>query len=104
MPPIASKAFRIGPTSYYDFALLRRSWAAGDAEQYEDTKKPLDLPLQRPLPLQTQRCLYGEGAAAPAGALDVRIVELEARALDRLDVVDRHTIQIHLAHLVDHYL
>src|SRR6202142_1220216 len=45
--------------------------------------------------------LYGKGTAAAAGALDVRVIELEARAFERLDVVDRNAFQIHLAHLVD---
>src|SRR5271156_6572619 len=48
--------------------------------------------------------LDAEGAATAAGALDVRVVELEARTFDGLDVVDLHAVEIHLAHLVDENL
>ena len=45
--------------------------------------------------------LDAERAAATAGALDIRIVELEARSLERLDIVNRDIFKVHLAHLVD---
>lgn len=45
--------------------------------------------------------LYAERTAAAASALDVRIIELEARAFERLDVVDGNALEIHFAHLVD---
>jgi hypothetical protein len=45
--------------------------------------------------------LDAEGAAAPAGALHVGIVELESRAFNRLDVIDLNPVQIHGTHLVD---
>src|ERR1700735_181881 len=48
--------------------------------------------------------LNGERAAAAAGALHVGVVELEAGALERLDVVDGNSIEIHFAHLVDQHL
>src|SRR5580704_16796688 len=48
----------------------------------------------------TQR-LYRERRAAAAGRLHVRIVELEAGALQALDVVDLRAREIHQAHLVD---
>src|ERR1700677_3938114 len=48
--------------------------------------------------------LDAEGAAAAAGALDVRVVELETRAFDGFDVVDLDAIEVHLAHLVDENL
>jgi hypothetical protein len=44
--------------------------------------------------------LDAEGAAAAAGGLDVRVVELEAGAFDALDVVNGDAIEIHFAHLV----
>jgi len=44
--------------------------------------------------------LDAEGAAAAAGALDVRVVELEARTFDCLDVVNLHAVEIHFAHLI----
>src|SRR5688572_12764725 len=45
--------------------------------------------------------LYREARAAAAGALHVRVVELEARALQPLDVVDHRAREVHQAHLVD---
>ena len=45
--------------------------------------------------------LDAEGAAAAAGALDVGVVELEAGAFERFDVVDFHALKVHGAHLVD---
>src|SRR5579863_10375855 len=48
------------------------------------------------------RCeLDAEGGAAAAGALDVRIIELEAGAFDGFDVVNGDAVEIHFAHLVD---
>jgi hypothetical protein len=47
------------------------------------------------------RKLHAEGTAAAASALHVRVVELEARTLDALDVVDFHAFEIHGAHLID---
>ena len=44
---------------------------------------------------------HAEGTTAPAGALHVRIVELETRAFERLDVVDLDAIEVHGTHLVD---
>src|SRR5215472_5254390 len=41
-----------------------------------------------------------ERAAAAASALDVRVVELEAGSLERFDVIDFNTLQVHRAHLV----
>src|SRR4029077_9014919 len=48
--------------------------------------------------------LHAEGAAAATRALHVRIVELEARALERFHVIDFDAIQIHRAHLVNRHL
>ena len=48
-----------------------------------------------------EESLHAERAAATAGALNVWIIELKAGALERLDVVDFDTIEIHRAHLVD---
>jgi len=45
--------------------------------------------------------LNAKGAAATAGALNVRIIELEASALDGFDVIDLDAFQIHRAHLID---
>src|SRR5215207_5242212 len=42
-----------------------------------------------------------EGAAAAAGRLDVRVLELEAGALETLDVIDLRADEVHQAHLVD---
>ena len=44
---------------------------------------------------------HRERGAAAAGGLDVRVVELEARARQPLDVVDLGPDQVHQAHLVD---
>ena len=48
--------------------------------------------------------LDAEGAAAAAGALHIRVIELEPGALDGLNVVDLHSVEIHLAHLVYKHL
>ena len=48
--------------------------------------------------------LNGERAAAAAGALHVRVVELEARTFQSLDIIDLHPFQVHFAHLVDENL
>ena len=45
--------------------------------------------------------LYAERAATAAGALDVRIIELEASAFQRLDIIDGDAFQVHFAHLID---
>jgi len=45
--------------------------------------------------------LNAKRAAAAASALHVRVVELEAGALDGLNVINLDAIQIHRAHLVD---
>ena len=45
--------------------------------------------------------LDAEGGAAAAGALDVGIVELEAGALEGLDVIDGDAVKVHFAHLID---
>jgi hypothetical protein len=45
--------------------------------------------------------LNAKRAAAAAGALHVRIIELEAGTLDGFDVIDLNAIQIHRAHLVN---
>src|SRR5882724_2914674 len=50
--------------------------------------------------LNANAALNAERAAAPAGALHVRVVELEPGAFDRLDIVDFHAFQVHRAHLV----
>ena len=50
------------------------------------------------------RSLDREGTAATASTLYVRVIELESRTFERFDVVDRHTFEIHLAHLVDQNL
>ena len=44
--------------------------------------------------------LDAEGTAAAAGALHVGIVELESRTLNRLDVLDLNSVQVHGTHLV----
>src|SRR5689334_19361602 len=46
----------------------------------------------------------GEGGATTARGLHVGVVELEARALEALDVIDLRTDEVHQAHLVDHDL
>src|SRR4051812_26208906 len=46
--------------------------------------------------------LHAERGAAAAGRLHIRIVELEARALQAFDIVDLGADQVHEAHLVDH--
>jgi hypothetical protein len=52
--------------------------------------------------LQAQRArLDAERAAAAASALDVRVIELEARTFDCLDVINLDTVKIHFAHLID---
>src|ERR1700733_5408828 len=51
------------------------------------------------LPAQLAR-LDAERTAAAAGALDVRVVELEARTFDCLDIVNLHAVEIHFAHLI----
>jgi len=48
--------------------------------------------------------LCAERAATPAGALDVRIIELKARALHGFYVVHLSTIQVQHARLVDENL
>src|ERR1700751_329575 len=53
---------------------------------------------------KNQPALNAERAAAAASALDVRVVELEARTFDGLDVIDRDAVEIHFAHLIDEYL
>jgi hypothetical protein len=55
------------------------------------------------MPAQLAR-LDAEGAAAAAGALDVRVVEFEARTFDCLDVINLDTVEIHFAHLIDENL
>jgi hypothetical protein len=45
--------------------------------------------------------LDAERAAATAGALNVRVVKLEARAFDAFDVIDLYAFKIHRAHLVN---
>src|SRR5690349_14241163 len=45
--------------------------------------------------------LGGEAAPAPARALDVRVVELEARAVQPLDVVDFGAVEVLEAERVD---
>jgi hypothetical protein len=52
------------------------------------------------MPAQLAR-LNAERAAAAAGALDVRVIELEARTFDCLDVINLDTVEVHLAHLID---
>src|ERR1700676_2568975 len=54
--------------------------------------------------LDISRRLDAEGTSAATGALYVRIVELETRALQSLYVVDRDTFEVHFAHLVDEHL
>src|SRR5271155_442199 len=44
--------------------------------------------------------LDAERTAAAAGALDVRVIEFEARTFDCLDVVNLHAVEIHFAHLI----
>src|SRR5256886_13424436 len=48
--------------------------------------------------------LNAERASAAAGALHVRIIELESRAFQRLDVVNFDPFEIHGAHLVYRHL
>src|ERR1700722_18361249 len=48
--------------------------------------------------------LDAEGTAAAAGALDVRVIELETRTFDRLDVMAVDVAEGHLAQLVDQRL
>jgi hypothetical protein len=45
--------------------------------------------------------LDAERTAASASALHVRVIELEASALDGLDVVDLDAFQVHRTHLID---
>src|ERR1700681_444337 len=54
--------------------------------------------------LGISRRLDAEGTSAATGALYVRVIELETRALKSLYVVDRDTFEVHFAHLVDEHL
>src|SRR6185437_2935721 len=56
--------------------------------------------LHRPAAALRERCLRAEGAAAAAGRLHVRVVELEPGAVQTLDVVDLGPEEVHEAHLV----
>src|ERR1035441_2003063 len=48
--------------------------------------------------------LNAERAAAAASALDVRVIELETRAFQCLDVIDGHALEVHFAHLINQHL
>src|SRR5207247_8602958 len=65
---------------------------------------PFHPPLgMRDRELQTvdgEPLLYAERASAAAGALYVRVIELETRAFQRLDVVNFDPFEVHGAHLV----
>ena len=50
---------------------------------------------------RAQNLLDAEGRSAAAGALHVRIFELEARAFERFDVVDNAAVEIHHRGRVD---
>ena len=52
-------------------------------------------------PLGPHRRLGREGGAAPAGALHVRVAELEAGAVEALDVVDLRPVQVLVAQGID---
>src|SRR5262244_2748197 len=47
-----------------------------------------------------QKLLNAERTAAAAGALHVRIVELEPGTFQSLDVIDLNSLKVHRAHLV----
>src|SRR3984885_16382787 len=83
----------------YENPLQKNKAPGGDSSG--SLRKRIGLNLRRSLNTVP---LYREGAAAAASALDVRVVELEARTLERLDVVDGNSIQVHRAHLVDQHL
>src|SRR5580704_17248343 len=60
--------------------------------------------VSRPSRLAGFRGLCAEGAAAPAGALHVRVIELKSGAFHGLDVVHFGAVQIQQASLVDEHL
>src|ERR1700722_11454661 len=76
--------------------------APGEIVLRERTKSHTNDPDFGALDLR-HRNLGAERTAAAAGALDVRIVELKARTINRFDVIDLHAIEVHLAHLVDEH-
>src|SRR5205085_279992 len=47
-----------------------------------------------------QQTLNTKRAAASASALHVRVIELKPRALERLNVINLHSIEVHRTHLV----
>src|SRR6516225_10931171 len=51
-----------------------------------------------------RRKLYGEGTAAAARGLHIRVFKLEARTLQRLHIVDFGTLQVHERSLIDKHL
>src|SRR5208337_3641297 len=51
-------------------------------------------------PTKKRGDLDAERAAAAAGALHIGVVELEASALESLDVVDLNAVEVHGAHLI----
>src|SRR5215469_14670519 len=57
---------------------------------------------QKPTPPESAPTISdAERAAAAAGGLHVRVIELEAGAFEGLDIVDFHALEIHRAHLID---
>src|ERR1700691_4647941 len=51
----------------------------------------------------SEQNLGAERTAAAAGALDVRVIELKARTVNRFDVIDLNAVEVHLAHLIDQH-
>src|SRR5690349_1771728 len=74
---------------------------ASHSAWFEGIKKAPELTAQEPEEkFESARALpcselNAEGAAAPAGALHIGIVELESGAFNRLDVIDLNPVQIH---------
>src|ERR1700692_4646885 len=80
----------------------RRRIPTGDAKENGPSRKLAKAHRQtRPNLERIAALLYAERTATAAGALDVWVVELEAGAFQRLDIVDGNAFQIHFAHLID---
>src|SRR5439155_3009189 len=77
---------------------------ASHSDWPEGIKKAPELKLRSPRKVVNAvrwTELNAERTATAAGALDVGIVELESRTLERLDIINFDSIQIHGTHLVD---
>src|ERR1017187_7539518 len=80
----------------------RRAKQTGNAKEKGPVQKLAKTHRHtRPNRERSAALLYAERAATAAGALDVRVVELEASAFQRFDIVDGDAFQVHFAHLID---